>query len=120
MSADHEAKSYRLRLRDTEAERDRLAATLTALQRGRVEAIATQQGITAEALWAAGTELDSLLGEDGQPDPIAVAAAADAARQELGIDPTPPPRRSAAGLRSGAMNPPPPADHWRDAFAPKG
>ncbi|MBU3749817.1 MAG: hypothetical protein FGM52_05100 [Mycobacterium sp.] len=118
MSGNTEAAKYRTRLRDTEAQRDALAATLTGLQRGRVECIAAAHGVTAEALWASGAELDALLGADGDPDPEAVAAAADTAREVLGIPAPAQPRSGTAGLHSGAMRHQPPQDSWTNAFAP--
>lgn len=110
-----EAAKWRRQLRQAEAERDKVTATLTAVQRSRVEAVAATHGITADALWAAGAELDDLL-TDGQPDPAAIAAAVRDTREKFGIIRKP---ASVSGLRSGAMLPQPPVDHWRDAFAPK-
>lgn len=113
---NREAAKYRTRLRDTEAERDKLAATLTALQRSAVESIAAAQGVTADALWAAGNELDNLLGEDGQPDADAITTAVVTTRDKLGITAR---RASAKGLQSGTMRQQPPANRWREAFAQK-
>ena len=113
---NHEAAKWRIRLRDTEAERDRLTATLTAVQRGQVESVAIGHGITAEALWASGADLKDLLDADGHPDPNAIATAVRDTREKFGIIPKP---ASVSGLRSGAAPPQPPANHWRDAFGPK-
>ena len=73
-----EAAKYRRRLRDTEAERDTLAARLTALQRAEAEALAAERLVDGEDLFRYGSTLDDLLGDEGQVDPQKVAAAADA------------------------------------------
>ncbi|WP_142391347.1 hypothetical protein [Mycobacterium sp. ENV421] len=84
-----EAAKYRRRLRDTEAERDALAARVEALQRAEVERQATVGGLKPAALWASGTELAGLLGDDGTVDESKVSAAIAGARESLGI-PKPP------------------------------
>ncbi len=113
---NREAAKYRRQLREVEAKRDKITATLEAAQRSRVEAVAVSQGITADALWAAGSQLDALLTADGQPDADAIAAAVQHTRDYFGITVKP---ATAAGLKSGAMAPQPTPDNWRDAFGPK-
>lgn len=86
-----EAAKYRRRLRDVEAERDALKATVAALQRAEVDRLATADGLKPAALWSS-AELTDLLAEDGTVDQGMVAAAIAAARETLGIAPPPPPR----------------------------
>ncbi len=76
-----EAAKYRRRLREAEADRDRLAGLVTGHQRTEVERLASSgAGAAALAdgadLWAAGVELGDLLDEDGGVDAAKVAAAA--------------------------------------------
>lgn len=80
-----EAAKYRTRLREAEAERDRLAQRLEALQRSTVETIAGKHLEKPNALWAAGTELANLLDKDGNIDAEKVEAAALTAREDLGL-----------------------------------
>lgn len=74
-----EAANYRTRLRDTEAERDKLAATVATFQRRDVEALAASgEGKKLGAgsdLWVAGVKVEELLAEDGTVDPTKVSAA---------------------------------------------
>ncbi|MCZ0727961.1 hypothetical protein [Mycolicibacterium iranicum] len=86
-----EAARYRRRLRDVEAERDTLKATVAALQRAEVDRLAADAGLRPAALWANGVEVGELLAEDGTVNADAVAAAVAVARETLGI-PKPPPR----------------------------
>lgn len=88
---NREAAKYRRRLRDVEAERDRLKATVAALQRAEVDRLATDAGLRPAALWANGAEVGELLGDDGTVDAARVSAAVAVAREQLGI-PNPPPR----------------------------
>jgi hypothetical protein len=114
--ANAEAAKWRVKYREAEAQRDALAAQLDAVRKDQVGAIATSMGIKATALWASGVQLDSLLGDDGVPDPAKVKTAVDAARQALGIDNK---RPRGVGL-SGASSPSQPrGDQWRVAFAPR-
>lgn len=80
-----EAAKYRRRLRDAEAERDQLAEQIVAWQRAEVERQATAGGLKPAALWASGTELAGLLGDDGTVDESKVSAAISGARESLGI-----------------------------------
>lgn len=86
---------YRRQLRDTEAERDRLAARVEALQRAEVERLAAKTIQKPSAIWAAQTQLADLLDDDGAVDPQKVTKAASAAQQSLGL----------AAARSGAHVP---------------
>jgi hypothetical protein len=64
-----EAAGYRRRLRETEAERDQLRAEVDRLQRAEVERLAGAAGMATPAdLWALGTELAFLRGDDGALD----------------------------------------------------
>ncbi|PND54445.1 hypothetical protein CRM90_28000 [Mycobacterium sp. ENV421] len=82
---NREAK-YRVQLRETEAQRDQLAATVEAMQRAEVERLAAEHLTKPAALWTAGVELTSLVGDDGTIDPDLVLAAAQDARQQLGLE----------------------------------
>ncbi|WP_163723151.1 hypothetical protein [Mycolicibacterium psychrotolerans] len=87
---NREAAKYRRRLRDVEAERDTLKATVAALQRAEVDRLATADDLRPAALWAS-AELGDLLSDDGTVDEAKVSQAIGAAREQLGI-PNPPPR----------------------------
>ena len=77
---------YRAQLRETEAQRDQLAGTVEAMQRAEIERLAAGIIAKPEALWASGTAVADLLGDDGLVDPSKVNAAAHAAREELGLE----------------------------------
>ncbi|NYI78709.1 hypothetical protein [Nocardioides panzhihuensis] len=83
---NREAAKYRRRLRDTEADRDRLASQVEALQRTEINRLAVAEGIKAEALWASGATLAELLADDGNVDPAKVTKAAKAAVEILGLN----------------------------------
>lgn len=85
-----EAARYRRRLREAEAQRDQLAATVEALQRAAVERLAQADGLEPAALWA-GTELAGLLTDDGTVDAAKVSEAVDRVREQFGI---PQPKRN--------------------------
>lgn len=80
-----EAAKYRVQLRETEGQRDALAARLETMQRAEVERIAGSRIAKGEALWAAGVELADLLDDDGNVDPLKVPTVADAAAEKLGL-----------------------------------
>lgn len=64
-----EAASYRVRLREAEAERDSLRERLDRLQRAEVERLASAGGLAvAGDVWQFGASLDTLRGEDGTID----------------------------------------------------
>lgn len=84
--SNREAAKYRRRLRDTEADRDRLATQVEALQRAEIDRLATAEGIKPEALWASGANLAEMLTTDGTVDPDRVTIAANAAEQTLGLN----------------------------------
>lgn len=84
--AAREAAKYRRRLREVEAERDRLAEQVLALQRAEIERLSgTECHVKGEVLWAAGYKVSDLIGEDGRPDAAKVREAADAAAERFGI-----------------------------------
>lgn len=84
-SPGREAARYRRKLRAAEKERDQLSETVATLRRAEVERIAASQIATPSALWAAGVELETLLGEDGTPDPDKVRVATAEVAQRLGL-----------------------------------
>lgn len=110
-----EAAKYRRRLRDVEAERDALKATVESLQRAEVDRLAAGADLRPAALWASGPELADLLGDDGTVDQGKVAAAIAAARETLGIAPPPPPRGNFV-KKEGATLRRPPKPSGRDAM----
>lgn len=107
---------YRRQLRDTEGERDALAAQLDAMRRSEVERIAGAVVAEPSALWAAEVALDDLLGEDGTVDPGKVTEAAEAARARLGLQP----RRAGNVVPREGSNPTPSRTAtFASAFAPR-
>jgi hypothetical protein len=75
-----EAASYRVKLREAEGERDRLAGVVEGMQREEVERFAaTGMGALSSGadIWAAGVTLADLRGEDGSLDPSKLKAARD-------------------------------------------
>ena len=82
---NREAAKYRRRLRETETERDQLAAQVENYRRAAVETLAAQTLSKPAALWAAGATVTELLDEAGQPDPEKVTEAARAAAETLGL-----------------------------------
>ena len=68
-----EAARYRTRLRETEAERDTIAGQLEKYQRREAQRLATDLSKPAD-LWLDGTDVADVLDDDGQVDPVAVAA----------------------------------------------
>lgn len=94
---------YRERLRETEAERDQLRATVETMQRREVERLAAEHLVKPASLWTVGTDLASLINEDGTVDPERVAAAAKDARQQHGLeDPQSARRRGPVVPREGS------------------
>lgn len=81
---------YRIQLRETEAERDQLAAKVEALQRAEAERLAAKVIQKPGALWATDTSIADLLADDGTVDPQKVTKAATAAQQTLGLATTRP------------------------------
>lgn len=77
---------YRERLRETEAERDTLRATVESMQRREVERLAAEHLVKPASLWTVGVELENLLDDDGTVDPEKVRAAAVDARQQHGLE----------------------------------
>lgn len=109
---------YRIQLRETEAERDRLAATVEALQRAEVERLASKVIKAPTALWAAQTALADLLADDGTVDPAKVANAVTAAQKTLGLAATRPAGhvpREGTNLHQSSSS----GNAWQDAFKNK-
>lgn len=112
-SGNAEAAKYRRRLRDTEAERDTLRSQVETLQRSIAEDIANRAGINGKALWANGTALADLIGEDGTVMSERVGAAVETAITDLGLAPR---RRPAPNRQQGTPAGVPPATTWNDAI----
>ncbi|BBZ63421.1 hypothetical protein [Mycolicibacterium monacense] len=84
-NGNREAAKYRRRLRDTEAERDTLAARLEGMQRAEAERLAGKMLAKGAALWAGGTTIADLLNEAGELDPDKVQTRAAEIREQFGI-----------------------------------
>jgi hypothetical protein len=112
------AARYRQRAKDAEERADQLAATVERLQRNAIDAAIGKTGLQPAAVWAV-SELADLLDDDGTPDSGKITAAADKARQQLGIPKTSVAHLRNNQLRSGAGLPAPQRDGWADAFGPK-
>lgn len=76
-AARKEAARYRRRLRDTEAEVDRLRQVVDGHNRQTVERLAADRLTDPQDLWTAGVDLEQLVGDDGNVDPDTVAATID-------------------------------------------
>jgi hypothetical protein len=72
---NREAARYRTKLREAEAERDRLASAVTTYQRRDAEALVGSRLLSPGDLWVAGAKLEDLLADDGTVDPAKVDAA---------------------------------------------
>jgi hypothetical protein len=83
--ARKDAARYRERLRESEAQTETHAATIDQLRRQIVDGMTEAAGVKPTALWAAGTELSSLLNDEGNIDPERVEQALLTARKSLGI-----------------------------------
>lgn len=84
--ASRQAAKYRTQLRDTETQRDALAARVDQLEIAAIEAHLPGT-LTGKAFWTLHPERDGLIAADGRPDTAAIAVAAAAALEELGIRP---------------------------------
>lgn len=115
--AGKEAAKYRTRLRETEAERDRLADQVTALRRAAVDDRVKGHKVPVDGFWASGVQLEDLMDEDGNLDDEKVKAAADTAVETLGLE--------RVGVRGpyvpseGRTTNPRPSQSWESAFGPK-
>lgn len=119
---DHPARRearYRTQLRAAEAEREELRSQVESLQRAQVDAAIAAYGIKPKAVWAAGTALADLLGENGLPDAAKVKAAVTAARDEFGIPSGKVQHRDPSSLKSGAGIPQASPQRWQSAFGPR-
>ena len=114
VTANREAAKYRRRLRETETERDTLAARVEAMTRAEIERTTAARLTDPADLWRAGIQLADLIAGDGSIDTTkldtAIAAVAEQHPHWAKQPPTPNPRR--AGLRSGAAAPQGTAPSW--------
>lgn len=111
---NHEAAKYRARLREAEADVERLTGRLADAQRGHVDALIGAV-IPAEVFWRL-TDRADVLDDTGAVDPDKVSAAVDKARQELGKVKPLRLKGFVSGAQSGAPATPP---SFAAAFAPK-
>lgn len=108
---------YRERLRQTEAERDTLRATVESMQRREVERLAADHLVKPASLWTVGVELENLLDDDAAVDAEKVRAAALDARQQHGLeDPQAARKRQPVVPREGNGNTKGSSNTWADAF----
>lgn len=84
-SGNREAAKYRRRLRDTETERDELAARLESMQRAEAERLAGSTLHKPAGLWANGATVADVLDDSGNVDADRVKATAETARDALGL-----------------------------------
>lgn len=111
---DREAAKYRRRLRETEAERDTLTASVDSLRRQLVDNLAAPALVDPGDLWRLGVDLADLLADDGAVDVDKVNGAIEAVlaeRPHLAA-----PRAPRADLGQGARGKPIGADPWTSAF----
>lgn len=122
-SPNAEAAKYRRRLRETEAahleaeqtwqtERDQLISQRDALRRAEVERIAEDHGVKSALIWAAGTELDALVADDGTVDKDKAATAIDGVRREFLPAPRLAPGLNGAGRMGEPIGPGAAAPTW--------
>lgn len=105
---------YRRQLRETETERDTLAARVEALQRAEVERIAGKSIKQPAGLWAAGVALNDLLDATGAVDATKVDAAVTTARTAIGLAPA---VRGPVVPREGtSIHQPSGGNTWEEAF----
>lgn len=110
-----DAAKYRTRLRETETERDELAATVDAYRRADAERAAAKHLADPADLWRDGLTPADLLGEDGKTDPaLAAKAAADVAAAHPHWKPACKPY--AGPLHSGLGPAPAAAKSWQAAL----
>lgn len=83
-----DAAKYRRRLRETEAERDQLAAAVDQMRRREVERIAERIVLKPASIWAASIDVNTLLDDAGNIDSEKAAVAIQQARQVLGLSPS--------------------------------
>lgn len=95
--ANREAARYRVRLREAEAERDRVAAQLESVATHVVNGEAARYGVNAEGLRAAGHDLGAFFNDEGTFDAEAVRQAAEDTAGRFGIK-----RPGAAGYVPGS------------------
>lgn len=81
-SGNQEAAKYRRRLREAEAERDKLVEQVQALRRSEVERQVADQLDDPSDLWRGGVVLDELLDRDGAIEQGKVTEAATAVTAE--------------------------------------
>ncbi|MEJ5928730.1 hypothetical protein WG915_08895 [Corynebacterium sp. H128] len=80
-----EAKKYRKRAQEAEAQLETAQARFNSLARCVIDAEVTRLGIKPAALWATGTTIETLLTEDGGIDYTALQTAVDTTAESLGI-----------------------------------
>lgn len=104
---NREAARYRMRLREAETQRDALSGRLETMQRAEAQRLAERHLVDGADLWRGdGINLDTLLDDNGDVDPHAVAKHAKiVAAKHPHWKRTFGRRPSAGELRSGATSP---------------
>jgi hypothetical protein len=105
-----EAAKWRVKLRETEAERDQLRASLDGLRRQVIERYAGQRIAKPSLLWAGGAGFDGLIDEDGLLDHAKINARVDALVEEYGLSERP--RPPAPDPSQGRVNQAPSDSGW--------
>lgn len=96
----NEAKRYRLRLRETERERDALQQLLDRTRQAIVDHAVSAAGMDPRLMTAAGHTMETLVGDDGLIDHDALSAAIDTTAREFRVPPsglTPNPQQGSGG-----------------------
>ncbi|MFI2104100.1 hypothetical protein ACH436_12445 [Isoptericola sp. NPDC019693] len=99
--AGREAAKYRTQLRETEAERDTLRETVSALRREQAEAALDKTLARPESFWLTGATVDEYIDEAGKLDRSRLIADAQSAISKQGIAAF---RRFAAAADQGARS----------------
>lgn len=108
-----EAARYRRQLRETEAERDTLRASLDALRQATAEDALAAHLTRPAALWLTGATAGEFYTEDGVLDRQRLADAAQAAVRDHGLAPV---RRFQGSGDGGARTTTPAPKSWADAL----
>lgn len=112
-NSNSEARKYRLRLRETERERDQLRDTLERTRRSVVDHAVTAAGLDPRLLTAAGHSTESFIGEDGLIDHAALTSAITKTAEEFKVNRprlTPNPQQGTGGA------PPRRTSSWSEAL----
>lgn len=96
-------KRYRLRLREAEQQRDELVDTLTRTRQAIVASVVAGSGYAPKVAELVSADMDSLLADDGLPDPEKIAGALTSVVADFGFarQPRPPQPNHQQGSAAG-------------------